>query len=673
MAGILRWIEGFMPASLRLTSAIPSEPFASKVPDSKSLTVPASTDTPPQPRYHHIPLETRGSFRLLRFCQAGSNSIHDSRLEGTLIEYSLEDDIEYECLSYTWGAPIFSHNIFLEGRPLPITASLDLALRNSRRAAETNLLWVDAICINQEDLEERSQQVQQMQTIFSGAKHVIAYLGKEMDGSQHIPDICRTILEGAIRWRQTNPITDAPSENFIFPENFEGVGLPSNGGRVWTIFMEFLARPWFLRVWIVQEAVCACKLTFVCGSWIMAREILWTTIDVGTTHGLPLCRISKPKFAEASSSRAHIMLMMELRSGGLVSDPRSPRPSLLDLARRSKHQKATDPRDNMYALLGLSNQHSTPGLQPDYTESATKTFRRFATHFVSAGDGVRLLIEAGHSSGSDLELPSWVPDWSIHDDNIHYIPPPDHLDPDYLGNLGALPQPSGGFSTRMKVEPCGNRLSLEVYLIDVIERIGSAHLRFSHLLKEETSTAGLLAFFQELAGCIEEIGQMLNAGEAYPTGEPKAEVFCKTVLCNGRLGTRTGPDDYDHLRGPFRFLLLITSLFQPRIQDEVRRLPENLFPLHDSFNEVMLFATAAEQPCASMRRCLTRKAYIGQVPPTAQIGDVVCFIAGAPVPFLLRPRGGGEFSLLGQCYLHGFMKEEVLSMPEYRAQEITII
>ncbi|KAH0565682.1 hypothetical protein GP486_000922 [Trichoglossum hirsutum] len=673
MASILRRIESFMPASVRLTSATRSRPVISEIPNSNPLTVPASNDTPSRPRYHHVPLKTRDNFRLLRFCQARGDGVHDSPLEGTLIEYSLEDNTEYECLSYTWGAQTLSHNIFLGGRPLPITANLDLALRNSQRAAETKLLWVDAICINQDDLEERSQQVQQMRTIFSRAKHVIAYLGEEMDGSQHIPDICRTILEGAIRWRQTNPLSHAPSKNFMFPEHFRAMGLPSYGDQAWTIFMGFLARPWFLRVWIVQEAVCARKLTFVCGSWTITREVLWTTVEVGTIHALPLCRISEPKFTEASSSRAHIMLMVELQSGGLVSDPRSPRPSLLDLARRSKHQKATDPRDNIYALLGLSNEHSTPGLQPDYTELATNTYRRFATHFVNTGDGARLLIEAAHSSGSDPELPSWVPDWSIHDDNIHYIPPPDNLDPDYLGNLGALPQPGGGLSTKMNVEPCGNRLSLQVYLIDTIERIGSAHLRYSHLVQGETSMAGLLAFCQELAGCIEEIGQMLNAGEAYPTGEPKAEVFCKTVLCNGRLGMRLGPDDYDHLRGPFRFLLVLTSLFRPSIRDEVRRLPESLFPLHDSFNEIMLFVTAAQQPCASMRRCLTRKAYIGQVPPTAQIGDTVCFVAGAPVPFLLRPRGGSEFSLLGQCYLHGFMKEEVLSMPEYRAQEITII
>ncbi|KAI9786881.1 MAG: hypothetical protein M1839_005112 [Geoglossum umbratile] len=669
MAGILRWTEGFMSASARLTSGKPPYLAASKVSYSKSLADLASDDTPSQLSYRYAPLTTQSSFRLLRLCRTRSNN---SRLEGTLIEYSLEDDIKYECLSYTWGTPTFSHNIFLDGRPLPITANLDLALGNSQRAAETSLLWVDAICINQEDPEERAQQVQQMRIIFSGAEHVIAYLGEEMDGSQHIPDICRTILHGVIIWRQTNPLSDAPSENFMFPEHFEGVGLPSDSDRAWDIFMEFLARSWFLRVWIVQEAVCARKLTFVCGSWTMAREVLWSTVQVGTTHALPLCRISMPKFAEASSGRAHIGLMGELLSGGLVSDPQSPRPSLLDLARRSKHQKATDPRDNIYALLGLCNEYSTPGLQPDYTEPAANTFRRFATYFVNTGGGARLLIEAAHSSGSDLELPSWVPDWSIHDDNIHYIPPSDHLDPSYLGNLGALPHSNYGFSAKMKVEPCGNRLSLAVYLIDEIERTGSAQLKLSNL-SEEVSTASPLECCRELAGCIEEIGQMLNAREAYPTGEPKAEVFCKTVLCNGRLGTRPGPEDYGHLQGPFRFLLLLTSLFRPGIRDEVRRLPENLFPLHDSFNEVMMFVTTAQGACASMKRCLTRKAYIGQVPPMAQIGDMVCFIVGAPVPFLLRPRGGDEFSLLGQCYLHGFMKEEVLSMPEYQAQEITLI
>ncbi|KAI9774149.1 MAG: hypothetical protein M1840_005242 [Geoglossum simile] len=658
MTGISRWIEGFIPASMRPAPVMPSQLVLLETPDAR---LSASDYTTSKLRYRHAPLKTRTSFRLLRLRRTRE----------------AKGDID--------GAQAFSHIIYVEGRPSPITANLALALRNSQRAARTSLLWVDAICINQEDPEERSQQVQQMRSIFSNAKHVIAFLGEEMDGSQHIPNLCRMIINSAIRWRQSNPLSDAPRKNTIFPDQFEGVGLPPNGNRAWTTISEFLARPWFLRVWIIQEAVCARKLTFVCGSWTMDRGMLLYAVQLGGVHALPLCGGSISKFAEARNGRTNIELIFELLSGSLASDRKSLVPSLLDVARRSKHQKATDPRDNIYALLGLSNEDSVPGLQPDYTEPVADTFHRFATYFVNIGEGARLLIEAAHRPGSDLELPSWVPDWSVHDKDINYIPPPDYRD-----YFSTIPPQNGRISTGASFKQCGNRLSVAVYLVDVIERTGSAYLRPSNLAKLCTSNLdkemerkeGSEAL-QEMAECIEEIGQMLNTRETYPTGESKAEVFCWTILCNKTLGTnpapndydktlntRLPPDDYEHRREPFRALLLLTILFRPSTLNTLHQLRINPLPPPSphTHHTAMIFLLKAQATLASMRRCLTTKGYLGQVPPAAQTGDAICLLAGEQVPpLLLRPRARGEYSLVGQCYLHGFMKGEV--PPGYRQQQ----
>src|SRR5215471_9694021 len=105
-------------------------------------------------RYSYRPLESTGRFRLLKFSLAS----HGYLIVGELQEHSLTDEIEYECLSYTWGTEPANHVIIIDDAALPITLNLLLALDSLRQVQETGLIWIDAICINQDDLDERGQQ-----------------------------------------------------------------------------------------------------------------------------------------------------------------------------------------------------------------------------------------------------------------------------------------------------------------------------------------------------------------------------------------------------------------------------------------------------------------------------------------------------------------------------------
>ena len=130
------------------------------------------------PTYEHQPLHAAHAFRLLRL--EGTKQDADAILRGKLHEADLNEPPSYVALSYTWGQPIFCESIEIDGRRLPITENLWLALRSIRRhlgPSDPDLVWTDAICINQADAEERAAQVRQMRLIYENSSLVWPILG----------------------------------------------------------------------------------------------------------------------------------------------------------------------------------------------------------------------------------------------------------------------------------------------------------------------------------------------------------------------------------------------------------------------------------------------------------------------------------------------------------------
>jgi hypothetical protein len=154
---------------------------------------------------------------------------------------SLDDGPEYEALSYVWGQDMAPDHLSLEGTTMPITSNLDVALRHLRLPAEPRMLWVDALCINQNDLDERAEQVRLMHTIYGTASTVLVWLGAAADGSD---DAMRSIDRFDKAYWQT----------YEFQLQF----------------MRVLYRPWFTRIWVVQEFVLGKKdPKFGCGNiWV---------------------------------------------------------------------------------------------------------------------------------------------------------------------------------------------------------------------------------------------------------------------------------------------------------------------------------------------------------------------------------------------------------------------
>ncbi|KAF2135365.1 uncharacterized protein K452DRAFT_239048, partial [Aplosporella prunicola CBS 121167] len=112
-----------------------------------------------------------------------NNGSLDSPVRGRLVTRSLENRPNYLCLSYTWGKQDSKKSISLDGYRFPVGENLSSALHQIRRRDEEIKIWIDAICINQNDIPERNSQVEMMGQIYSAAKKVLVWLGPAAEDS----------------------------------------------------------------------------------------------------------------------------------------------------------------------------------------------------------------------------------------------------------------------------------------------------------------------------------------------------------------------------------------------------------------------------------------------------------------------------------------------------------
>jgi hypothetical protein len=177
-------------------------------------------------RFQYIPLpDAVGSIRLLRLLPAADET---AAIHCELFHYQLpssgEKKLPYAALSYVWGNADHHRTIFLDGYQLDITPNLYDALLCLRDCGLPQILWIDAICINQADEKEKVQQIQSMAKIYGRAGHVIAYLGKAADDSD-------LALE-AIQLSSRNAMIQGHDE------------------RVRRATIALLRREWFRRIWV---------------------------------------------------------------------------------------------------------------------------------------------------------------------------------------------------------------------------------------------------------------------------------------------------------------------------------------------------------------------------------------------------------------------------------------
>ncbi|KAH7335094.1 heterokaryon incompatibility protein-domain-containing protein [Pyrenochaeta sp. MPI-SDFR-AT-0127] len=297
----------------------------------------------------------------------------------------------YNALSYQWGEPTPTQPInVLNGGVLNVRSNLYDALVQLRSRYEDKIFWIDAVCINQEDLVEKSHQIRLMGKIYSRATNVITWLGKASEDSDAAMEY---LAQYAALMGYPNPNSKIPP-----PSDEQVVALN-----------RLFERGYWNRAWIIQEiASCGPRGYIFCGSkWIYWECVDWFRIEQergrqDTIDGrMGVNAVNEQVYSILSSSKYRELT----RDGAAYSN-------LIDLLRLARQRDATFPVDKIYGILGLTGDHIQEKIVPDYTKLVRDVIlhtTRTALEEMLPGDQMSLLCDAAHSRS---DLPSWCPDWT---------------------------------------------------------------------------------------------------------------------------------------------------------------------------------------------------------------------------------------------------------------------
>ena len=218
--------------------------------------------TSPVDTYRYSALVGR-TIRLLTL-EVGSG---DDPLHCSISVEQLDKSVIYNALSYTWGDEAPKHTISCDDQRLEITENLHSALRQIREDGRTEPIWIDAISINQSDIDERTAQVKMMKEIYGNARLVIAWLG---NANETDPDGF-ALLEKI--YKQCGPPSLGELANPVFSTT-DALGLPGVDEPVWRALSKVLYKPYFFRVWIIQEILAARQCIIQCGSLVINRHVI---------------------------------------------------------------------------------------------------------------------------------------------------------------------------------------------------------------------------------------------------------------------------------------------------------------------------------------------------------------------------------------------------------------
>jgi hypothetical protein len=227
----------------------------------------------------HQPLDrSRNEIRLLKIVQDD----HDDPVQYTVEHVSLIDVPTYFALSYTWGDPKVTREILSNGEGFQATTNLYAALLRLRRMKYT-VLWVDTVYINQEDMEEKSQQLLLMGAIYRKAELTVAWLGEESGSSPRAFQVIHHLAE-----EQSTPMI-SPGDG----AQKKNVSYPDRDPEDCLAIIKLLGRPYWRRIWIIQELALSREVMLLCGSakiffWAMERMILHVDLArVSLLHNYP--------------------------------------------------------------------------------------------------------------------------------------------------------------------------------------------------------------------------------------------------------------------------------------------------------------------------------------------------------------------------------------------------
>ena len=354
-----------------------------------------------QERYRHSPLPNETSIRLLRLLPGERNSDIRCRLEFA----DINNLPKFGGISYTWGDPADKEKIICDEGDLFVPSNLVDALRVLRKEKDALLLWGDAACIDQSNVSERGHQVNLMGKVFAGAERVHIWLGQSNGDAEEAFGCIHDILEidKSVPYGSRDTVEGTKALK-AFYDNIPGTR--------WNAFARLTARPWFTRIWVIQEVGLAPEATVMCGE----LEINWNLLVEASKFLSSWLLGERLDFLDGLGYISNISRVYERRSY---------KTTFIYILDKAREQNSSDPRDKVFALLGHPSAKRKSGngtiVQADYSKTTAEVYQELAVELMRDHGNLYTLSAVVHLSVGLTEenaTASWVPQWDLTD----YLP-----------------------------------------------------------------------------------------------------------------------------------------------------------------------------------------------------------------------------------------------------------
>ncbi|KAL0940316.1 het domain-containing protein [Colletotrichum truncatum] len=651
-------------------------------------------------RYQPLPTpseqERTPPFTRLLLLRPGSA---EDPFEAHLELVNIEQAPPYEALSYTWGKPTDESRdyIWLEGHPLLIKPNLEDALRSLRLPNLSRRLWIDALCIDQSNLDERARQVQYMRLVYKHATRVIVWLGLKTVGTHE----AFLAAERLARIREftfpTNGLTNAPSD----PDTIQAVvnSMVEDLPETWLTHLdEVFQRPYFTRCWCVQEVVAS--------TWAIAKIEDEEVSFFDLIASMLMYIQGKGEIAFDKPWELWSKVLMVRQPNNVSSNPEVEGSigKFLDTLDLTRTLQATDDRDKVFSLFGICDEGLNPvlaftqlsgnnaswsvrllrrgltritdfvneytpdqsfgrpkALKPDYKRETvmvysdlTRFLLRKQPRFLDVLDHVAHVEEPGAG-----EWPSWVPKW--FDRRTCFV-----FKGAYMAGFwkGRKPYVAELYDIPLRDEPERPRvLSAGGYRFDVVHKT-------TEVLEFLSGREAVMAAVAKGWATLFDTFIMPRRGIQYRNGGLLDVAYCKAVLA-GFLGASVGLSFILTQQHGGLNPLFDVSVVKPFVGIEGASRVEDIAATFLAFlalikesgdtqatfnnpeldNKVTSFLSGVTTYANHRRAFVTRDGRVGLGPKMMQPGDEVVVLFGGRMPFIVRPRAD-HYLLVGSCYVN---------------------
>ncbi len=606
----------------------------------------------------------------------------------TLSAISLDDSGHppFSALSYVWGKPVHNHHVTVDEVQMAVTDNLHLALHHLHGSRAEENWWIDALCIDQANLDERGSQVQMMSDIFGSAAITVAHI--DFSVFKPKPQVSMSLLTTMAKLRGKREALEWLTKVRRDPDFDER----------WTELYLLFENAYWRRVWILQELIVSRNLEFFnpdgpcldSTTFAQALQIFEDITPLKLKLGLQISHQIRPIYED-------------LKFRAMYWENRTPQPQgLRQMIMNSLRLQATDPRDHLFALLSFTEDGPEVIGRAAYESAPSHIFAGFVQRYYHKYQSLELILLGG-CKRKLIDLPSWAPDLSAYEthvkgnimihEKIQEKNFPITLVVQSL--LLAAPFPSSPVSfsddnrtlTVTSVQ-MGEITGLGGYTKGFVARtirsaMGVRQLDSTHAKHSELSSSSLdrnvlfknlaqiltLGNLPEISGTIPPtlLGQaltvLLHHAEEPHESEKRRQLGVSTLSGWWDLNKYLSIDNKTLLS----WLLGDNLTLEEREDEFVRMFRTTVLKYEDTVIEDafvflkrvhlrILFDTEVVQRVI----VYTQDGELGSGPAYCNLGDEIWMLYGCKIPMILRPLPDmNGFEVVGECVMYDFMAKEM--------------